>query len=207
MRMRATVAARMTPVTTHRAPAVPLVALGAAGGPVFTLAWLTLGELAPGYGQRADTISALAAVGAKTAGPMLVAFAVQGMGQLALAAVAARLRLRAVAGALVVAGLGTLVAGAVRLPDDGSSAAATAHALAAVAAFGGLHAAVLAGALSAALPRRMRVAAALALTLAVPHTAWFVLQLADPGLWFGYAEKVFTTVLLVWTTTFALRAR
>lgn len=194
-------------MSTHRTPAVPLVALGAVGGPVFTLAWLTLAEVAPGYDQRADTISALAAVGATTAGPMLVAFAVQGMGQLALAAVAARLRLRAVAGALTVAGLGTLVAGAVRLPDDGSSAAATAHALAAVAAFGGLHAAVLAGALSTALPRRMRAAAALALAVAVPHTAWFVLQLGDPGEWFGYAEKAFTTVLLVWTTTFALRAR
>ncbi len=194
-------------MSTRRGPALLLVVLGAVGGPAFTLTWLVLGALSPGYDQSADTISALAAVGATTAGPMLVAFAVQGTGQLALAAVALQLRLRAVAASLVVAGVGTLVAGAVRLPDDGSSAAATAHALAAVAAFGGLHAAVLAGALDGALPRWLRGLAALTLVAAVPHTAWFVHQLADAGPWFGYAEKAFTTVLLVWTTTLALRAR
>ena len=195
-----------TPVVSRR-PSAALVGLAAAGGPVFTLAWVALGARSPGYDQRADTISALAAVGAATATPMLAAFAVQGAGQLALAAVAGRLRRRAVSTSLVVAGLGTLVAGAVRLPDDGASAAATVHALAAVAAFGGLHAAVLAGTLDRALPRWLRAGGALVLAVAVPHTVWFVLQLDDAGPLFGYAEKAFTTMLLVWTTTLALRAR
>lgn len=188
-------------------PARALVVIAAVGGPAFTLAWVVLGLLAPGYDHRADTISALSAVGASTAVPMLAAFALQGFGQLALAAVAARLRLPWVAVSLVVAGTGTLLAGAIRLPDDGPSAAATAHALAAVAAFGGLHLAVLAGSLAGSLPRGLRLGALVALVVALPHTASFVLQLGDPGPWLGYAEKAFTTVLLVWTTALALGAR
>ena len=193
--------------TEHTVPR-SLVAVAAAGGPLFTAAWLGFGALTPGYGQRADTISALAAVGAAQAAGMLTAFAVQGVGQLAGAGVASRRGLRAVSASLLVAGVGTLGAGAIRLPEDGgSSAVAGAHALAAVAAFGGLHAAVLAGALSTSLPRWLRVSGVAALALAVPHTVWFTLQLGDPGPFFGYAEKAFTTVLLTWTTAFALQSR
>lgn len=178
-----------------------LVVLAAGGGPVFTLAWLVLGFLTPAHDQRGDTISALAAEGAPLAVPMVVAFAVQGVGQLALATLTAR-RVSAVSASLVVAGLGTLLAGAFRVPDDGS--AATVHTLAATAAFGGLHLAAVAGALSRSLPRALRVGAVVALVVALPHTTWFVVQLDDPGPWFGYAEKAFTTALLAWTTAVAV---
>jgi hypothetical protein len=177
-----------------------LFVLAAAGGPVFTLAWLVLGWLAPSHEQRADTISTLAAEGAPEAAAMVAGFTVLGIGQLALAALASR-RLAALSAALVVAGMGTALAGAVQVPDDGT--AAPVHTLAATAAFTGLHLAVLAGALSRSMPLGLRVGAVVALVVAVPHTVWFAVQLSDPGPWFGYAEKTFTTVLLAWTTALA----
>ena len=182
----------------HRLP----VTLAVAGGPVFTLAWLGLGWLAPGHEQRADTISALAAEDAPLAAPMIAAFTVLGLGQLSLAALAAGRRLVAVSASLVMAGLGTVLAGAFQVPDDGT--AATVHTLAATAAFGGLHLAALAGTLERSLPRGLRVAAVVALAVALPHTVWFTVALDDPGPWLGYAEKAFTTVLLTWTTALAL---
>lgn len=180
----------------------------AVGAPVlFTAAWLLLGGATAGYSQRADTISALSGVGAAHAGPMVAAFVVQGLGQLAGAALARRRPAAGwVSGWLVVAGVGTLLAGVIRLPDGGGPAwLSTGHALAATAAFGGLHLAVLAGALSPALPRPLRVGAALALVVALPHLAWFLTDLGGGGPWFGYAEKAFTTVLLAWCVAMALR--
>lgn len=179
----------------------------AAGAPVlFTGAWWALGSATPGSSQLDDTISAVAAVGAPRAGLMVAAFLVQGLGQLA----GARLALAApragwVAAMLAVGGIGTLLAGAVRLPGDGGPAWASAgHALAATAAFAGLHLAVLAGALSRSVPRRLRVAAVAALVVALPHLAWFLAHLGSGDAAAGYAEKVFTTVLLVWCAALAL---
>ncbi len=182
----------------------------AAGAPVvFTAAWWLLGAADAGYDQRADTISALAGVGAPLAGLMVGAFAVQGAGQLAGAALAgASPAAPWVARWLAVGGVGTLLAGGIRLPQDGGPAwLSTGHALAATAAFGGLHLAALAGALSGAVPRRLRVGAVVALAVALPHLAWFLLDLGSGGPWFGYAEKVFTTVLLAWCALLALGRR
>jgi hypothetical protein len=185
---------------------VGLVALAAGAPLVFTGSWLLLGALQDGYSQGADTISAVAAVGAPYAGAMVAAFVVQGLGQLAGAALArAEPTAPWVAGWLAVGGVGTLLAGAVRLPDDGGNPLlATGHALAATAAFGGLHLAVLAGALSRAVPRWLRVSAVAALVVAVPHLVWFVTKLGQDEPLFGYAEKVFTTVLLAWCAALAL---
>lgn len=172
----------------------------------FTAAWWGLGSLTPGYSQPDDTISAVAALGAAHATPMVLAFGLQGLGQLA----GARLALLApragwVAAWLAVGGVGTLLAGAIRLPDGGGPAwLSTGHALAATAAFAGLHLAVLAGALSRSVPKRLRVAGAVALAVAVPHLAWFVVHLGSGVAWFGYCEKVFTTVLLAWCVALAL---
>ena len=185
----------------------PVLAL-AVGAPVlFTAAWLLIGAATAGYSQRADTISALAGVGAAHAALMVAAFLVQGLGQLTGAVLARREpAARWVGRWLVVAGVGTLLAGVIRLPDGGGPAwLSTAHALAATAAFGGLHLAVLAGALSRALPPRLRVAAVVALVVALPHLGWFLADLGGGGPWFGYAEKAFTTVLLAWCVAMALR--
>jgi hypothetical protein len=183
-----------------------LVAVAAGAPPIFTGSWLVLGALQDGYSQRAGTISALAAEGAPYAGAMVAAFVVQGFGQLAGAALArAAPPAPWVSGWLAVGGVGTLLAGAVRLPDAGGSPLlATGHALAATAAFGGLHLAVLAGALSRAVPRWLRVSAVAALAVAVPHLVWFVTKLGQDEPYFGYAEKVFTTVLLAWCAALAL---
>lgn len=189
---------------------LPLAALACAGPVAFTGAWWLLGNQEPGYSQRTGTISALAAHGSAVAAPMLAAFAVQGAAQLANAVLSGRRRLRPLSGALVVAGLGTWLAGATRLPAetteaDPSTVVQVAHLVAATAAFGGLHAAVLAGALERRLPRWLRVAAAGALAVAVPHTVWFVVALRSPDpSHLGYAEKAFTTVLIAWTATVAL---
>lgn len=182
----------------------------AAGAPVvFTGGWALLGELTDGYSQRADTISALAAIGAPQAAPMVGAFVIQGCGQLAGAVLAARQpAARWVSAALTVAGVGTLLAGAIRLPDDGGPAWLSAgHAVAATAAFGALHLAALAGAMTPAVPRWLRAGAVVALAVALPHLVWFVADLGDPGPWFGYAEKAFTTVLLAWCAALAVWRR
>lgn len=191
-------------------PDRPLLVALAAGAPVvFTGSWLLLGALTDGYSQRADTISALAGVGAPYAGPMVAAFIVQGVGQLAGAWLAwAQPRARWVAVSLAVAGVGTLLAGAIQLPDGGGPQwLATGHALAATAAFGGLHLAALAGALSPAVPRWLRAAAVAGLAVALPHLAFFVAYLGPGGEWFGYAEKAFTTVLLAWCGALAVGRR
>ncbi|MEO7746306.1 MAG: DUF998 domain-containing protein, partial [Actinomycetota bacterium] len=110
----------------------PVLAV-AVGAPVlFTAAWLLLGAATPGYSQRADTISALAGVGAPHAALMVAAFLVQGLGQLAGAALAVcDPAARWVSRWLVVAGVGTLLAGVIRLPDGGGPAwLSTGHALA-----------------------------------------------------------------------------
>ncbi len=173
---------------------------------LFTAAWWVLGSATAGYSQRDDTISAVAAVGARNASPMVAAFGLQGLGQLAgsrLAVLAPRAGW--VAAWLAVGGVGTLLAGVIRLPDDGGPAwLSTGHALAATAAFAGLHLAVLAGALSSAVPRRLRVAAVVALAVALPHLALFLLRLGSSGAWLGYCEKAFTTVLLIWCAALAL---
>ncbi len=179
----------------------------AAGAPVlFTAAWWALGSATGGYSQRADTISAVAAVGAPHAALMVPAFLVQGLGQLAGARLALLdPRASRVATWLAVGGVGTLLAGVVRLPDDGGPAwLSTGHALAATAAFAGLHLAVLAGALSPSVPRWLRVAAVVALAVALPHLGWFLAHLAGGDAWSGYCEKVFTTVLLAWCAALAL---
>lgn len=197
--------------STVAAPRVsPGLQLLAAGAPVlFTGAWVLLGRLTPGYVQSSDTISALAAVGAPHAGPMVVAFMAQGLGQLAGARLAAGSPGAPwVARSLVVGGVGTLVAGVVRLPQGGGPAwLATGHAIAAAAAFGGLHLAALAGSLSHAVPRWLRRSAVVALVVAVPHLVWFVAHLGHAGAGFGYAEKAFTTVLLAWCAALALGRR
>lgn len=202
----------MRPPPPAHSPGRPYRALQAlaAGAPVmFTGAWLLLGASTPGYSQRADTISALAARGAPHAEPMVAAFVVQGLGQLAGARLAwSAPDERWVGRWLAVAGAGTLLAGVVQLPAAaGPGWRSGAHALAATAAFGGLHLAVLSGARTRSPPHWLRGSAALALGLAVPHTAWFLAQLRSGGAWEGYAEKAFTTVLLAWCAALALGRR
>lgn len=198
-----------SPIEPRRSAIAALQVL-AAGAPVlFTAAWWVLGSRTAGYAQAPDTISAVAALGAPHAGPMVGAFVVQGAGQLAGARLAT-LTPRAgwVAGWLAVGGVGTVLAGVIRLPDDGGPQWLSAgHALAATAAFGGLHLAVLAGACSSSVPRRLRVAAALVLAVALPHLAWFLRDLGSGGPWVGYAEKAFTTVLLAWCAALAIARR
>lgn len=173
----------------------------AAGAPaLFTGAWLLLGASTPGYSQRRDTISAVAAQGAPYTGPMVAAFVVQGLGQLAGARLAwSAPDQRWVGRWLGVAGVGTVLAGVIQLPAAaGPGWRSSGHTLAATAAFGGLHLAALAGAGSRGLPPWLRASAAAALVLALPHTAWFLVQLREGGPWAGYTEKAFTTVLLAW---------
>lgn len=193
----------------HRPWPAALTVLAAGAPVVFTGGWALLGARTEGYSQRADTISALAAIGAPYAGPMVGAFVIQGAGQLAGAALArATPAAPWVSGWLGVAGVGTLLAGVIRLPTGGGPAwLSTGHALAATAAFGGLHLATLAGALSPAVPRWLRAAAAGGLAVALPHLAWFVTDLGEGGPWFGYTEKVFTTVLLAWCAALAVWRR
>jgi hypothetical protein len=180
----------------------------ASGAPVlFTAAWLLLGGLSDGYSQRGGTISELAEQGAVTAGAMTTALAVLGVGQLAGWVLAwQRPRAPAVGWSLVLAGAGTLAVAALPLPGAaGPRWLTSAHALAATAAFGGLHLAALSGSLSGALPRRLRVAGAAALAVALPHLVGFVSGLDGPGRWSGYLEKAFTTVLLAWCAALAWR--
>jgi hypothetical protein len=185
------------------------VRLLASGAPVlFTLAWLGLGAVTPGYSQAAGTISELAETGAPTAGAMTTALAVLGTGQLAGAVLARRgPRAPAVAASLALAGIGTLAVGALPLPGAGGPGwLASAHVAAATVAFGGLHLAALTGALSPALSRRLRVAAAVSLAVALPHLVQFVSAPRGPGTAAGYLEKTFTTVLLAWCAAVAWRA-
>lgn len=186
-----------------------LTALAAGAPVVFTGAWVLLGRLTDGYDQRADSISALAGIGEPYAPAMVGAFVVQGLGQLAGAALARERPAAPWVGSwLVVGGVGTLLAGVIRLPTDGGPAwLSTGHALAATAAFAGLHLGALAGAFSDAVPQRLRVAAVLSLAVALPHLLWFVTELGDGGPWFGYAEKMFTTVLLAWCAALAIWRR
>jgi hypothetical membrane protein len=181
--------------------------LASAAPALFTLAWLGLGAVTPGYSQAAGTISELAEVGALTAGAMTTALAVLGTGQLAGAVLAwRRPRVTAVAASLVLAGIGTLGVGALPLPGAGGPEwLATAHVAAAAVAFGGLHLAALTGALSPALSRRLRVAGAVSLAVALPHLVQFVSGLGGPGTAAGYLEKAFTTVLLAWCAAVAWR--
>ena len=185
------------------------VRLLASGAPVlFTLAWLGLGALTPGYSQVAGTISELATIGAPTAGAMTTALALLGTGQLAGAVLAwRRPRAPSVAGSLVLAGVGTLAVGTLPLPGTGGPGwLSSAHVAAATMAFGGLHLAALSGALSPALSRRLRVAGAASLAVAVPHLVQFVSGLGGSGTAAGYLEKTFTTVLLAWCAAVAWRA-
>lgn len=180
----------------------------AAGTPVvFTAAWLVLGWLLPGYSQQADTISALAQLGIRTHPPMTAALAVLGLGLLAGAVLAWRApRAPAVAGSLVLAGLGTLGVAALPLPGmSGPRWLFDVHPLAATGAFVGLHLAVLCGALSRSLPTGLRIAAVVSLAVALPHLGWFLHDLfTGGGPWDGYTEKTFTTALLAWYVAFAL---
>jgi hypothetical protein len=204
-------------VTSATLPFVPValpsperaVQLLASGAPaVFSLAWLGLGSLTDGYSQVRDTISELAALGAPTSGAMTTALALLGAGQLAGAVLAwRRPRAAGVAASLVLAGIGTLGVGALPLPGAvGPSWLTSAHAVTATAAFGGLHLAALTGALSPALSRRLRVAGAVSLAVALPHLVQFVSGLGGPGAASGYLEKAFTTVLLAWCAALAWRA-
>lgn len=180
------------------------LALLAVSGPVvFTAAWWVLGTLTPGYVQSSTTISAIAMVGRPHATAMLVAFAWQGCAQLATAAVVLRHGHRRVSAAVACAGAGTLAVAALPLPGaEAATWLGVAHTVAAVLAFGGLHAAALLGALDRGLPRWVRVLGGTVLAIALPHTAWFVGALAAgaTGYGSGYAEKLMTTVLLVFTT-------
>jgi hypothetical protein len=154
------------------------------------------------------TISELAELGATTSGAMTTALALLGVGQLAGAVLAwRRPRAAGVAASLVLAGVGTLGVGALPLPGAAGPAwLSSAHAAAATVAFGGLHLAALAGALSPALSRRLRLAGAVALAVAVPHLVQFVLGLGGTNTASGYLEKAFTTVLLAWCAALAWRA-
>ncbi len=199
-------------MTSDPAPAPPSTVRWLAGAAVlaplaFTLAWLVLGATRPGYSPTGDTISELAAVSTPLAGVMVAAFVVQGLGQLACAALAWR-RYRAawLAGWLVVAGLGTLAAGVLRLPDPVVGGPASGHSLGATAAFVGLHLAVAAGGLSRRLPRALRLAAVPALAVALPNLAWFLTHLSGGGAWYGGSEKAFVTVLLAWCVGLAVTA-
>jgi len=82
----------------------------------------------------------------------------------------------------------------------------SAHVAAATVAFGGLHLAALTGALSPALSRRLRVAGVVSLAVALPHLVQFVSGPRGPGTAAGYLEKAFTTVLLAWCAAVAWRA-
>jgi hypothetical protein len=201
---------RSSRIAQGRRSDLPWQAVAAGAPVVFTSSWWLLGSATPGYAQAPDTISAVAAVGAPYATPMLAAFLVQGAGQLAGARLALRdPGARWVAGWLTLGGVGTILAGVLRLPDEGGPQwLATGHALAATAAFGGLHLAVLAGACSTRVPRWLRLAAAGALAVALPHLVWFLSDLpSGGGPWFGYAEKVFSTVLVVWCAALAIGRR
>lgn len=178
-----------------------LAVVAVTGQVLFTAAWLALGAAAR-HEPLDDTISDLAAVGSAVAAPMLVGFAAQGAGQLANAALAARRGHRWLASALAVTATATLVTGALRLPgpDGAPTWVASGHTLAAVVAFSALHATVLLGALARDLPRWSRVAAAGALVVAVPHTAWLVVLLGDGrDELVGYTEKAMTLALVAWT--------
>ena len=181
----------------------PLALFAVSGPVVFTGAWWVLGNLTPGYDQLSTSISSIAMVGSPFATAMLVAFAWQGCAQLAAAAVVLRHGHRPVAVALACAGAGTLAVAALPLPGAGGAAwLGVAHTVAAVLAFGGLHAAALLGALDRGLPRWARVLGGAVLAVALPNTSWFVVALGTgaTGYGSGYAEKLMTTVLLVFTT-------
>jgi hypothetical membrane protein len=178
----------------------------AVGAPVaFTACWLVVGVLTPGYDQTRLTISGLAEQGQPHRAWMTAGFVLQGLGQLAGAALALRRpRERWVSAALTLGGLGTIAVALVPLPGaTGPVWLATGHSLAATAAFVGLHLAALAGLASSRVPRGLRVAAALALVVALPNLAWFLAHLSSGGGWYGGSEKAFVTVLLAWCAALA----
>ena len=136
---------------------------------------------------------------------MVAAFVLQGLGQLACATLAWRRDGSRWVGAwLAVGGIGTIAAGLLPLPGPGSSAGGTGHSVGATLAFVGLHLGVLAGACSARLPRRLRLAGALALAVALPDLAWFLAHLGQDGTWYGGSERTFVTVLLAWCAALAV---
>lgn len=186
----------------------PLVVAAAAGPVVFTATWAVLGALRPGYSGSRSTISALAAVGAPHAGWMVAAFVVQGLCQVAGAALTwQRDGARWVAVPLATSGLGTVLAGLAPLPGPAGGTTGGAHSLGATLAFTGLHLAVVGGVCSPGLPRWLRLAGALALVVALPDLAWFLAHLGADGTWYGGSERTFVTVLLAWCVALALHRR
>lgn len=178
----------------------------AAGAPfVFTLAWLVLGALTPGFSGVDQSISSIAQLGAPLAAWMAAAFVLQGLGQCAGAVLAWRTpQARLVAASLALAGAGTIGVGAFPLPGpDGPNWLGSAHSVFAAAAFLGLHLAAATAAASSAVPRWLRGLAVLALAVALPNLAFFLAHLGRDGTWFGGSERAFVTVLIAWCAALA----
>lgn len=177
------------------------------GGPLlFTLSWLLLGWSQPGYSQRADSISVLAAYGAPLAAVMTAAF----LGQ-AVAMAAAGWALRRVAPAagvlLAVNAVATVVLTVARIPCRAGDATwctpsehPTSYAVHVVAATVALVALSLAPAVAAARLRRTGWvwSGAAATGLMVPLLAWFAVATAA-----GWAEKAVVTVGIGWAAAIA----
>lgn len=186
--------------------------LSAASAPVLLIGGWTVAapRQPPGYDAGADTISALAAVGAADRWVMSAALAGLGLCHLATAA---GLRPAATPGRLLLAlgGAATILVAAFPLPRDGGS---TAHGLAAGTAFVAL---ATWPALAARRRRPTRPPApappALAPALAVAGTAgmlaavaWFALELSG-GSRVGLAERVAAGAEALWPLVVVLVLR
>ncbi len=201
----------------------PARAVGVAGPVVFTLLWIVLGDASPGYSQRAETISALSAVGAPGRWIMLAGFALLAVSFAVTAAAGlASGRYGTAAPAFVgIAALGVLIAAVAPTSCSNpawcrpvsASPVGGWHALGAGLMFAGLPLAMLAVAWSSRRGPRRRGSsrraggfdawlAVVTFVVAVPLLLWF---LSDPGSWRGFAEKAYVTVLLAWAAWLATR--
>ncbi|MGA8116323.1 MAG: DUF998 domain-containing protein, partial [Actinocatenispora sp.] len=191
-----------------------LAALAVAGPVLFTLAWLVLGAATGGYSQPAETISALAAPGSPGRPAMVAGMAVLTLSLAGTALLVGRsgryavpttaLLIAGTAGSLVATVFPTGCTNPAWCDPVSSSPVGTTHAVGAGLLFVGLPVAMLTVAVTRGAGRAARWCSAATFAVAAPLLAWFVL---GPDDWSGLAEKIFLTVLLVWTAALGLSAR
>lgn len=207
-------------VAGRRSTAGVLAAVAVGGQLLFLGAWLLLPLAHRGYDPLRETISVLAAVGAPAWPVMSAGFLACSAAFVAAGVLVTRRtgRRGAVPVLLFLAAAGTLAAGLARTGCGAASEAwctrspgdpltDAVHATGAGLAFAALHTAALVVAVTARRGTALhgtRVVSAGLLAASLPHLAWFVLQLDDPGPLFGYAEKVFVTLTSGWSAWLAV---
>ncbi len=174
---------------------------------LFTAGWIWSGNRTPDVPHASRSISALSAAGQPCPLPALAGQTAQGLAQLGNAELARRAGMRPLALALALSGLGTLLSTVAPLQEPGGRPwVERVHVWAAGTGMVALHAAPLAALAEPGLPRWSRRGAVASLSVAVPATGYFVHRLGlhgGVGTAYGYAERMFLTALLSWTTSLA----